>query len=427
MTKSNASGLMLLLLLAVTSSAHTWVEQLMVIAPNGTFIGSPGYPRGNVPRTAPNFNDGTMTHILTSTGASNTTVKGDMCMNSQKKQVQSPGNPRLQAAAGDPVALRYQENGHVTLPETQAGKPKNRGTVYVYGTTNPKDNDQLEAIHKVWNKDGSGGDKRGVLLSTQDFDDGQCYQINGGAISKERQNHFPHQADQLMGADLWCQQDIKLPQNLPSDKPYTLYWVWDWPTAQGVDPSLPAGKQEIYTTCMDVDVVSKPNTQQHMPVKYADGQSLNSAAVKARFIGTMGASFDVPIDDGGKGATSTSQGTGMKSATSAPSPTPTGSQDDQNQDEDEDEDEDASSTSQDAVGSVTLVTSFSAPTGTRDDPDQDENGDESAGGDDDTSDSSVPAVFVQPSISSTVPDKVTVTTFMTMKKTVHPSGCSGSH
>ncbi|KAK1148982.1 hypothetical protein N8T08_007657 [Aspergillus melleus] len=468
MVNSNALGLMLLALLAVASNAHTWVEQLTVIAPNGTFIGSPGYPRGNVPRTAPNFNDGTMTHLLSATGSKNmTAVTGDMCMDSQKKQVQSEGNPRLQAAAGDAVALRYQENGHVTLPDTQAGKPKNRGTVYVYGTTDPKENDRLEAIHKVWNKDGSGGDKRGVLLSTQDFDDGQCYQINGGAISQKRQTDFPHQADQLMGADLWCQQDIRLPQNLPSDKPYTLYWVWDWPTAKGVDPGLPGGKQEVYTTCMDVNVVKKPNAQERMSVKYVDGQSLNRAAVKARFIGTMGSSFDVPLNDDGGDASSTSQGADMESAASAPSPTPTGSQDDEDQDggdEGTGDGEDASSTSQDSVGSVTefsfptptgsqdeddkstdesedasstsqdaasesttLVTSFSAPTGTIDDPGQNENGDESTGEGEDTSSSLQPAVFVQPTTTPTSPEPVALTTFKTVVKTVQPSGCSGSY
>lgn len=35
---------------------------------------------------------------------------------------------------------------------------------------------------------------------------------------------------------------------------YTLYWVWDWPTAART-PGFPNGKPEVYTTCMDVDVV----------------------------------------------------------------------------------------------------------------------------------------------------------------------------
>ncbi|PLB45562.1 hypothetical protein P170DRAFT_389500, partial [Aspergillus steynii IBT 23096] len=286
MVKPGVKGLTLFSALAVTANAHTWVEQLTVIAPNGTFIGAAGYPRGYVTHES---GDAAMTHLLSSTGPMNLTdVSGDMCMDSQKKQVQSEGYPRLQAAPGDAIALRYQENGHVTLPEAQEGKPENRGTVYVYGTTEPKENERLETIHKVWNKEGSGGDKRGVLLSTQDFDDGQCYQINGGKISKDRQAKFPHEADELMGANLWCQQDIRLPENLPSDKLYTLYWVWDWPTAPGVDRSLPRGKQELYTTCMDVQLTGKSDSKEHAQAKYVDGQSLNSAAVKARFVGIMG-------------------------------------------------------------------------------------------------------------------------------------------
>ena len=38
-------------LVALTSftksiNAHTWVEQLNVIDPNGTYVGAPGFPRG---------------------------------------------------------------------------------------------------------------------------------------------------------------------------------------------------------------------------------------------------------------------------------------------------------------------------------------------------------------------------------------------
>jgi hypothetical protein len=39
----------LVALTAFTTSinAHTWVEQLNNIDPNGTFVGAPGFPRGN--------------------------------------------------------------------------------------------------------------------------------------------------------------------------------------------------------------------------------------------------------------------------------------------------------------------------------------------------------------------------------------------
>jgi hypothetical protein len=271
--------------LTTFTNAHTWIEQLTVIAPNGTFVGAPGYARGNVLRTSPNFNDANMTNLIPPNGRStgNEILSTDlMCMSSQQEQVQTDGSPRLQAAAGDAIALRYQEDGHVTLPDNQPGKPANRGTVFVYGTTQPNSSDTLLGIHKVWNADQTGGDMRGVLLSSQNFDDGQCYQINSGNISQQRQQQFPHTANALMGADLWCQHDIQLPANAPSGQPYTLYWVWDWPTTPGVDPNVPDGKQELYTTCIDVDI-SGDGISGMTSSGFIAGQDFNSAAVSSEF------------------------------------------------------------------------------------------------------------------------------------------------
>ncbi|KAH0543541.1 hypothetical protein FGG08_002102 [Glutinoglossum americanum] len=232
--------------------AHTWVERLRVIAPNGTFVGDSGFPRGNVLRTSPGFSDVPMTHLIGPT----LNQGAQMCSGTQQEPVQTNGSPRLEAAAGSFVALQYQENGHVTLPNNQPGKPANRGTVYIYGTSEPQKNEDFTAIFKIWNADGTGGDKRGKLLATQNFDDGQCYQTNPGNISVARKTEFPKKADTLQGTDLWCQNDIALPKDLATGKPYTIYWVWDWPTASGVDPNLPNGKTEIYTTCMDIDIVA---------------------------------------------------------------------------------------------------------------------------------------------------------------------------
>lgn len=278
-------ALTLLLILVAIANAHSWVEQLTLIAPNGTFVGNPGYPRGYYPRSLKDVNI-LMTYLIPPISRANVTLilpTDKMCMDTQQKQTQTDGFPRLQASPGSAIALRYQENGHVTLPQNQAGKPKNRGTVYVYGTTNPKVGEKFLDVLGSWNADGTGGDKRGVLLSKQNFDDGRCYQINNGTISEYRQKEYPHQADQTMGADLWCQQDIRLPSSAPSGKPYTLYWVWDWPTAAGVDPTYPQGKQEIYTTCMDIDVVSKPQSRIQQTYGYVKGQDLNMAAIPSEF------------------------------------------------------------------------------------------------------------------------------------------------
>ncbi|KAJ5601429.1 hypothetical protein N7510_010963 [Penicillium lagena] len=274
-------------LLPITvANAHSWVEQLTVIAPNGTFVGAPGYARGNYLRTAPGFNDLTMTYLIPPDGASNVTLllpSYDMCKGTQQNMTQTTGSPRLQASAGAAIALRYQENGHVTLPWNQPGKPQNRGTVYVYGTTEPKVGEKLLDVYGKWNENGTGGDGRGVLLSTQNFDDGRCYQINTGNISEYRQKEFPHVANQLMGANLWCQQDIRLPSTAPAGRPYTLYWVWDWPTLPGIDPTYPDGKEEIYTTCMDVDVVNTEQTRVQAAAEYVKDQNLDSAAIPSEF------------------------------------------------------------------------------------------------------------------------------------------------
>ncbi|KAL3465495.1 hypothetical protein BJX64DRAFT_55363 [Aspergillus heterothallicus] len=266
--------LILLALFFTTATwAHSWVEQLMVIAPNGSFVGAPGYPRGNVLRSNPAFSDTAMTYL----------AEDYLCKDSQRTQTQTKGSPRLQANAGAAIALRFQENGHVTLPDTQPGKPKNRGTIYVYGTTSPKSDEKLADVHKVWNAAGTGGDKRGILLAKRNYDDGRCYQVNSGTISQQRQSQYPHEADQYMGADIWCQSDVAIPANAASGKPYTIYWVWDWPTEAGVDPNIPNGKQEIYTTCMDVDVDGPSEDHSRLAVAYDHDQSLNRASIPDQF------------------------------------------------------------------------------------------------------------------------------------------------
>ncbi|KAK3173764.1 hypothetical protein OEA41_007096 [Lepraria neglecta] len=311
MRHSAAGALVALALIITPSTAHSWVEQMMVISSNGSFTGNPGYARNNTMRAVPGFSDLFMVHILPGQGqpsieerqapaasaatppTSTATAFSDtmsilptdpMCKKTQQTMTQSNGSPRLQAAPGENIALRYQENGHVTLPQNQPGKPANRGMVYIYGTTQPKTDENFLDVFKQWTTDGTGGDKRGVLLATQPFDDGQCYQVNSGNISTERQNQYPHTANQLMGASLWCQNDIALPADAPSGKPYTLYWVWDWPTAPGVDPNLPNGKAEIYTTCMDIDITgtkaSRDLEERQAPAaSAASGANINIMAV----------------------------------------------------------------------------------------------------------------------------------------------------
>jgi hypothetical protein len=310
-----SAGLTALCLLGITplTRAHTWVEQLTVIASNGTFTGAPGYARGNVLRTSPGFSDPQMTNLIPPDGRSTGTeiLPTDlMCKSSQTIGNQTPGSPALIANVGDMVALRYQENGHVTLPNNQPGKPANRGTIFIYGTTQPSNSDTLLGIHGVWTTDGKGGDGRGVLLATRNFDDGQCYQINDGNVSEARQKEFPHQANQLMGANLWCQSDVTLPTSISSSS-YTLYWVWDWPTAPGT-AGFPDGKNETYTTCMDISISSGPGSSQ--AIDFVQGQDLNAAAIQSELSTAIIAPTTILI----LGISTAAQSTTPQAATSSP-------------------------------------------------------------------------------------------------------------
>ena len=300
MYSSAATALAALALVVSPSLQHSWVEEMDVIDPKtGTFTGTPGYCRNNTKRTVPGFSDPLMVHILPGQGQpsieerdtipatdlTGITNNDKMCKMTQQTAYQADGSPRLQAAPGALVSLRYQENGHVTLPQNQPGKPKNRGTVYIYGTTQPKFPELFLDVFGKWTADGTGGDRRGRLLATQPFDDGYCFQVNGGDISTARQAAHPHEPDQLMGANLWCQNNIAIPTDAATGKPFTLYWVWDWPTEPGVDPNLPKGKAEIYTTCMDVDIVAKPASKRRVKARQqpapSAGGNLNSAAIPA--------------------------------------------------------------------------------------------------------------------------------------------------
>lgn len=252
--------------------AHSWVEQVRRIAPNGTFTGEPGYPRGMMSRQEPGFDDNKLLYLLPANGRPEGPVILDTDniarygIDSYTKDL-----PKLSAAPGELIALRYQENGHVSIPGTPPDKPANRGTVFVYATEKPKDDDKLLDIHHVWNEDGSGGDKRGKLIATRNYDDGQCHQVNGGEISTKRQKEFPKEADQLQGMDLWCQVDVRIPEDVAVGSVYTMYWVWDWPTLtpelaekskSGVYPTQGDGvvTPEVYTSGVDIDIIAADKT-----------------------------------------------------------------------------------------------------------------------------------------------------------------------
>ena len=270
------------LAVAPLARGHTWIEQIRNINDKGEYVGQYGYSRGMVSKTDPGFDGFSMNWELPARQQKlfidETTP---LCHTAQRKQVQSSDKyPRLQATPGGYIAMRYQENGHVTLPQNQRGKPKKAGTVFVYGTTEPQEDEKLLNVLQ-WTKDGQGGNKKGALITMNDFDDGRCYEMKPDAstVRDERIKEFPNFAmgQVVQGKPgnypLACETDVQLPQTATLGKPYTFYWVWQWNTAPNVDPGLPKGKDEYYTTCIDVDVTSPDVAMAAVTdQKYAVGQ-----------------------------------------------------------------------------------------------------------------------------------------------------------
>lgn len=250
-----------ILALAGTARAHSWIEEVQAISDNGSYYGDYGYIRGYMARTDPGFNGYSDEWLLPSDTSGRTRINSSdlLCHPSQRTSNYSSTYPKLQITADGFMAMKYLENGHVTLPQNQLGKPKGAGTVFVYATLKPSDTETIAGVLD-WTTTGSGGDKRGTLISSEAFDDGRCHQINSGTISVQRQAEFP---DRVAGqptsqVEQWCESDVQIPSSVAkAGDTVTLYWVWQWPTAPGADPTYPTGKDEFYTSCLDVEVVDK--------------------------------------------------------------------------------------------------------------------------------------------------------------------------
>jgi hypothetical protein len=239
-----------------STSAHSWVEEFQIIGPNGTYIGDRGYSRGYMARTDPGYNGFSMDYLVPQTGV-RITANDSLCHPSQQSSNYSnPAYPMLQATPGSYVAMKYLENGHVTLPWNQLGKPAGAGTVFVYGTTTPSKDEKIVDVLE-WTSDGSGGNGKGFLMAAQNFDDGRCHQINCGNISIDRQTLFPAHVEgqPTSSVEQWCETDLHIPDDTPIGK-LAVYWVWQWPTEPGHDCTLPEGKDEYYTTCSDFEIIA---------------------------------------------------------------------------------------------------------------------------------------------------------------------------
>lgn len=305
--------------------AHSWVEQLQRLAKNGTMLAPLGYQRGYVARDNPVFKGDISDDLWqlppNARGTAELLASDPICSPQQSGSNYTDIDfPKLVTSPGDWLALQYQENGHVSLPTTQANKPRNRGTVYIYGTEQAKPNDTLLAIHNVWNVDGTGGDGRGRLIATRNYDDGQCYQTNNGDIAQSRMKQFSKVAENPMGSDMWCQSDIQLPTDITTGAEYTLYWVWDWPTLSKADAMIgdegvEVSKPEIYTSCIDMQIVdpcsedlgdvkspacqSSAKTNSNFANSFIKDQNLGFAGVPQQLTGNFAVGVDGVSADSG--------------------------------------------------------------------------------------------------------------------------------
>ncbi len=263
----------ILMTLVMTVNCHSWVEQIFLV--EDVAFQNSDYLRGNDDSQASlsdvysaNYsvviwisseflhNDTIMTYLLSPNGRSEDIeiiFSDRICMPSQQFSYQSQGSSRLKMRAGKKVVLRYQENEHVTLPHAIPGKTTSE-TVFVYDIKKSRSTDTLLNIHKVWNKDETTGDARGRLLAEFDFDDEECYESNFlSSIYQLRQKIFEANSEQK--SNRWCRNRVQVPKKT-TERLYTLYWVWDWPSSLDIPNGSMRRKNEIYTTCLDLHVVT---------------------------------------------------------------------------------------------------------------------------------------------------------------------------
>ncbi|KAK8064851.1 hypothetical protein PG994_007489 [Apiospora phragmitis] len=240
MSVLNFTQVLVLLTLVQAAISHSWIERVFRMNSDGSFADNTGYALGFMPRDAFGYSDENVQNKILDP-SSNPLV----CRQFPQGDYLNSSYGPLQAAAGDYVALTYEENGHVTDPGLTS-RPYRGGLTYVYGTLQQKAGDKLNDVQK-WNADQTGGNKKGKLLATHYYDDLQCYQkkglLDGPTFPIYMERHGKYNVDELD-----CQTDVQLPKDLPESGTYTLYWVWDWPQKPNEVGTVP----EMYTSCIEI-------------------------------------------------------------------------------------------------------------------------------------------------------------------------------
>ncbi len=263
----------ILMTLVMTVNCHSWVEQIFLV--EDVAFQNSDYLRDNDDSQASlsdvysaNYsvviwisseflhNDTIMTYLLSSNGRSEDIeiiFSDRICMLSQQFSYQSQDSSRLKMRADKKVVLRYQENEHVTLSHAIFDKTTSE-TVFMYDIKKSRSTDTLLNIHKVWNKNETTSDARERLLAEFDFDDEECYESNFlSSIYQLRQKIFEANSEQK--SNRWCQNRVQVSKKT-TERLYTLYWVWDWSSSLDIPNDSMRRKNEIYTTCLDLHVVT---------------------------------------------------------------------------------------------------------------------------------------------------------------------------
>ncbi|KAK4672592.1 hypothetical protein QC763_104400 [Podospora pseudopauciseta] len=273
---SPRSGLLTAALLALfeTAKGHSWPESTRRIATNGTFIGEEGFDRAHIDRENPREQ---FDYLLPPNGLS--TGKLIMYDHPIVRKSQGPlGSssysekfPMLKVAPGDFVSIFYLENGHVTRADgANPNKPINRGTIYLYGTyENDLSKTTLTDVLHTWTADGKGGNGKGRLLATRNYDDGQCHEPIPATGDPEGISRY--RKDEITQSEaLRCQSDLQIPLDAKPGDVLTVLWIWDWPDMNKPGAAVPPASfhanssdfgeyfvtvPEIYTGVVDYKIV----------------------------------------------------------------------------------------------------------------------------------------------------------------------------
>lgn len=166
--------------------------------------------------------------------------------------------PRLVVKAGDTVTANYTENGHVTQDKLAPDGKPHPGTFNWYWTGKPftgstSDGSQITLFSDLADKY--------LLQGPENFDDGRCAESTNNNMGRD--------------GPINCQGHFTIPAGTAPGI-YAVYWVWNFPKIPAsIDPTY----SEVYTSCMDVEVVAGDGSTASSSSSSTSPSSPNAAVV----------------------------------------------------------------------------------------------------------------------------------------------------